>query len=72
LDSFASAIFILSGAFLSVAAIGNLTLYLKRNRMKQSQSQSQSQSQNQEEDLLSDEMDISVPSFVVNEMEEKK
>jgi hypothetical protein len=68
LDSFASAIFILSGAFLSVAAIGNLTLYLKRNRMKQSQSQSQSL----EEDLLSDEMDISVPSFVVNEMEEKK
>jgi hypothetical protein len=68
LDSFASAIFILSGAFLSVAAIGNLTLYLKRNQMKQSQSQSQSQ----EEDLLSDEMDISVPSFVVNEMEEKK
>ena len=69
LDSFPSAIFILSSAFLSVAAIGNLTLYLKRNQIVKNQNQNQNQ--NQDQDLLTDEMDISMQSSGVGEIEEQ-
>ena len=67
LDSFPSAIFILSSAFLSVAAIGNLTLYLKRNQIVKNQNQNQ----NRDQDLLTDEMDISMQSSGVGEIEEQ-